>query len=221
MRTILRHIAALALLIGLIYVFSIGREDLHTLHFFNRNVADASYLLLCLTLTIGPLVKFVPPLRFILPWRRELGIAFTVSAVLHIAIYAAGFNWDVTRFFSQVNDQGNSIMLENPFAISNWIGLLAITYAVILALTSNDIAQGFLGKGWKFLQQQSYTLFVLVAIHILIFLYMVFNPNNEPGYFRPIFIWASAVTIVMQSAGYLLTVWQRSRLRRRRKAQSA
>lgn len=221
MRTIIRHILALALLIGLINLFSIGREGLHTLHFFNRNVADASYILLCLTLTIGPLVKFVPPLRFILPWRRELGIAFAVAALMHVAVYTARFGWDFTRFFTETSEQGQTSFLDNPFAISNWVGLLALLYAVVLALTSNDIAQKSLGKGWKFLQQQSYTLFVLVGIHILIFLYMVFKPNTEPGHFNPAFIVASAVTIVMQSAGYLLTVWQRSRLRRKRRIQSA
>jgi DMSO/TMAO reductase YedYZ heme-binding membrane subunit len=221
MQTIFRHVLALATLIGLIYLSSIDREGLHTLHFFNRNVADASYILLCMTLTIGPLVKIVPPLRFLLPWRRELVIAFTVSAGVHVAIYAAGFGWNVTRFFAERNPQGESVLLETPFAISNWVGLLALIYAFILALTSNDIAQGVLGKGWKFLQQQSYTLFVLVGIHTLIFLFMVFNPDSEFGHFKSVFILASAVTIVMQSSGYLLTVWQRSQIRRKRKAQSA
>lgn len=220
MLTWFRHLMALALLIGLVHFFSLGREELHPLHFFNRNVADASYILLCLTLILGPLVKFIPPLRFLLPWRRELGIAFTVSAVLHVTIYTASFQWDVLRFFSEANRQGEARLLENPFSIANWIGLLAILYAVVLALTSNDIAQQFLGRGWKFLQQQSYTLFVLVALHTLIFIYLIFNPGSEPGHFRPVFIWATAITIVMQTAGYFLTVWRRARVRRRRSAKS-
>lgn len=221
MITWIRHLLALALLIALTYLFSLGREGLHTLHFFNRNIADASYIMLCLTLIIGPLVKFVGPLRFLLPWRRELGIAFVVAAVLHVTIYAASFRWNVTRFFLENNRQGEAILLENPFSIANWIGLLAIAYALVLGLTSNDIAQKMLGKGWKFLQQQSYTLFVLVAIHTLIFLYLVFDPNEELGHFQEVFIWVSLATIVMQTAGYLLTVWQRARLRRRRSVKTA
>jgi len=217
MVTLFRHILALALLIVLTQLFSIGREGLHPLHLFNRNVADASYILLCLTLSLGPLVKLVPPLRFLLPWRRELGIAFSVSAVVHVVIYTAHFQWDVFRFFTESSREGEAILLENPFSIANWVGVLALAYALVLTLTSNDIAQRLLGKGWKFLQQQSYTLFVLVAIHILIFLYLVFNPNLEMGHFRPVFIYATLTVIVMQTAGYLLTVWQRSRLRRRRK----
>lgn len=221
MITWIRHLLALALLIAFTYLFSIGREGLHTLHFFNRNIADASYMMLCLTLMIGPLVKFVRPLRFLLPWRRELGISFTVAALLHVIIYTASFRWNVLRFFSESNRRGEAILLENPFSIANWIGLLAIAYAVVLTITSNDIAQRILGKGWKFLQQQSYTLFVLVAFHTVIYLYLVFEPGEELGHFRPVFIWASFITIVMQAAGYLLTVWQRARMRRRRTTKPA
>ncbi len=220
MRTIIRHLLALAVLFGLTQLFSIGREGMHPLHLFNRNVADASYILLCMTLILGPLVKIVPPLRFLLPWRRELGIAFVVAALLHVTIYTAHFRWDVFRFFTETSQQGDATLLDNAFSISNWLGLLALSYAVVLAITSNDIAQNILGRGWKFLQQQSYTLFVLVAVHTLIYLYLVFNPNNTPGYFRQVFLVASGVTIFMQVSGYLLTVWQRSRIRRRRKPQS-
>lgn len=215
MKTLLRHILALILLVVLIYLSSLGREELESLHFFNRTVADASYLLLCLTLVIGPLVKFVPRLRFLLPWRRELGIAFMVAAGVHVLIYTSHFRWDVLRFFSDTNQQGRVRLLENPFAISNWIGLLALLYAVILGLTSNDVSQRMLGKGWKFLQQQSYTLFVLVLFHIAIFLYLVLNPRREPGYFPPIFIVAGVITILLQTAGYLITVRRNYRLRRR------
>lgn len=217
MKTLLRHILALVLLVALIYFFSIGREGLEALHFFNRNVADASYILLCLTLAIGPLGKIIPRLRFLLPWRRELGIAFVVAAVVHIIIYLSHFQWDVFRFFTESNRQGEARLLENPFAISNWIGFLALLYAIILGLTSNDISQRMLGKGWKFLQQQSYTLFVLVLLHIAIFLYLVFNHEKVPGYFTPVFIVAGLATIGLQTAGYLMTVSQNYRLRRRRR----
>ncbi len=216
MRTLFRHLLALGLLIGLTYLFMMGREELHALHFFNRAVADASYILLCLTLIIGPLVKIVSSLRFLLPWRRELGIAFVVSAVVHILIYASSFQWDVLRFFTETSRQGEVSLLENHFAISNWIGLIALLYALVLGLTSNDVAQKMLGKGWKFLQQQSYTLFVLVVVHVAIFIYLVFQPEVEIGFFKPVFIGAGLVTIGFQTAGFILTVWQRSRLRRRR-----
>jgi sulfoxide reductase heme-binding subunit YedZ len=216
MQTFIRHLLALGLLIGLTYLFSIGRETLHALHLFNRAIADASYILLCLTLIIGPLVKFVSGLRFLLPWRRELGIAFTVSAVIHVLIYASSFQWNVLRFFAQTSRDSDPKLLENPFAISNWIGLIAIVYALVLGLTSNDVAQKMLGKGWKFIQQQSYTLFVLVLLHAAIFIYLVFNPNEAVGFFQPVFIGAGLLTIGFQTAGFTLTVWQRSRLRPRR-----
>jgi sulfoxide reductase heme-binding subunit YedZ len=216
MQTLVRHLLALGLLIGLIYLFSFGRDSLHALHRFNRAIADASYILLCLTLILGPLIKFVSRLRFLLPWRRELGIAFVVSAVIHVLIYASSFQWDLTRFFSEANRQGEAVMLENPFSIANWIGLIALVYALVLGSTSNDVAQKLLGKGWKFIQQQSYTLFVLVVLHAAIFLYLVFNPQAENGYFRPLFIIFGSLAVGLQAAGFILTVRQNARLRRRR-----
>ncbi|NIP26921.1 MAG: hypothetical protein GWO38_24670, partial [Phycisphaerae bacterium] len=116
MRTIIRHLLALAVLFGLTQLFSIGREGMHPLHLFNRNVADASYILLCMTLILGPLVKIVPPLRFLLPWRRELGIAFVVAALLHVTIYTAHFRWDVFRFFTETSQQGDATLLDNAFS---------------------------------------------------------------------------------------------------------
>lgn len=220
MRTLIRHVFALALLIGITVVFLFLRSDVHALHRFNRSVADASYLLLCLTLILGPLVKMVPRLRFLLPWRRELGIAFTVSALVHVVIYARSFNWSLLRFFAESNQNGGTRLLENAFAISNIIGVIALLYALVLFVTSNDFAQNILGKGWKFLQQQSYTLFVLVILHFALFIYMVTDGESADPFVKPVFLAGGILTIFFQLSGYFLTVWQRSRQRRRKQKQA-
>lgn len=219
MRTFIRHLLALGLLTGLCFLFVWGRSAIHPLHRFNRAAADASYLLLCLTLIIGPLVKIVPSLRFLLPWRRELGIAFTVAAVLHVIVYSSRYDFAVLRFFSEVTGEGETRLLEDAFGIANIIGLVALLYAAVLFITSNDIAQGILGRGWKFLQQQSYTLFVLVLLHVALFLYMVIKAEPPTAFVRKIFVGAGLVTIGFQLTGYFLTVWQRSQLRRGRRRQ--
>ncbi len=215
MRTLIRHLLAILLLIVLIGLFALGRPGLHPLHFWNRIIADASFVLLCLTLALGPLVKFVPRLRFLLPWRRELGIAFTVSASLHVAIYTSNFNWNFLRFFATAGKEGGIKWLNNAFAIANWTGLIALLYALILTLTSNDFTQRYLGRGWKFLQQQSYTLFVLVLLHTAIFLYLVFDEREDA--IRPLFIVVAFFALILQAAGYLYTV----RLQRRRRRPGA
>jgi sulfoxide reductase heme-binding subunit YedZ len=141
MITLLRHFLAIIVLLGLIFLFALNsNQESYTVHYWNRNIADASFVLLCLTLSLGPVTKLIPKTRFLLPWRRELGIAFAVSATMHVVIYADFYRWDVLRFFARIEEGQEAKWLDNAFAIGNWIGLLALLYAVVLALTSNDIA---------------------------------------------------------------------------------
>ncbi|MEW5940606.1 MAG: ferric reductase-like transmembrane domain-containing protein [Chloroflexota bacterium] len=205
-----RHVFAVALLVGLAWVFSLGRADLPPVHFWNRILADAGFALLCLILLIGPLGRFFPAINSLLPFRRELGIAFAVAATLHVLAYARSFDFDLTRFFVGT-EHHETILLANAFASANWIGLVALAYGLILALTSNDFSQRLLGRGWKFLQQQSYTLFILVFLHTGILVYLVIHAGY--GIFRPIFWGLGGFTIILQLAGYLRTVVLQSRLR--------
>lgn len=50
-------------------------------------LADVSLVLLCLILLLGALARFVPRLRPVVPWGRELGIAMFVTAGLHTAMF--------------------------------------------------------------------------------------------------------------------------------------
>jgi DMSO/TMAO reductase YedYZ heme-binding membrane subunit len=69
-----RHLATIVFLTGLAWFFTVGRAGMHPVHLWNRAFADAAYVLLCLTLAIGPVVRWAPRLWPLLPWRRELGI---------------------------------------------------------------------------------------------------------------------------------------------------
>lgn len=200
-----RHLLTLVLLGVLVWLFTLGRAGLHRVHLWNRIFADAAFVLLCLALIIGPVVRFVPRLSPLLPWRRELGIWCTVAALLHVAIYAEGaYDWNVLRFFVRTRGR-ETVVLKNALAMGNWIGAAAILYAVVLALTSNDFSQRLLRAGpWKLLQQQTYTLFVLTLLHTGIFLYAVMQTRR--GIFPYVFWIGAALTAGMQVAGYIQTV---------------
>jgi DMSO/TMAO reductase YedYZ heme-binding membrane subunit len=142
--------------------------------------------------------------RKLLPWRRELGIGMFVAAGLHVAIYLnGGLNpLDFIRFPN--NDFGESGLIRDQAAAANWVGLVALAYALALAATSNRFAQRRLGRGWKFLQQQAYTLFVLAVLHVAGFLYLAYD---SPGGFKWWFWTFAALTVTAQFAGYVRTVW--------------
>jgi len=193
-------------MIGLSWIFASGRAELPSHHFWNRIFADTGFALLCLTLMIGPAARFLPIFNPLLPWRRELGIAFLVAAVLHVLIYADGIEWNLLKFFVDTEGHHHPVLLQNAYAVANWIGVVALLYGIILALTSNNFSQQLLGKGWKFLQQQSYTLFILLVLHTGVLLYLAMQSGY--GVFRPVFWSLTILTITLQFAGYIQTIRQ-------------
>lgn len=202
-----RHAFTMVFLAGLVWLFTLGREGMHPVHLWNRAFADASFVLLSLTLVIGPLVKFFPQLGKLIPWRRELGIWCAAAATIHVAIYAQAFDWNVVRFFVRETDEGTTL-LRNAFGVANVVGLAALLYLVPLTVTSNNFSMQLLGRGWKFLQQQSYTLFVLTSLHALGFFYFVYQPNGQHGTFW-LMMWSGILlTIAFQILGYVSTVRQ-------------
>ncbi len=200
-----------ALLSGL---FSWGRWEMHPVHFWNRIVADASFALLCLTLIIGPAAQFIPRLWPLLPWRRELGVVAALAALAHVIIYMRVFRWNPMGFFFRL-EAGGSTLLRDAFASSNWVGLLALAIMLVLGVTANDLSQRWLGRGWKFLQQQNYTLFALTVMHVLLFLYLVYQRRGpeRDNLIYPAFWWLTLVTVGFQTAGYIRAVWLNARRR--------
>ncbi|MEW5987991.1 MAG: ferric reductase-like transmembrane domain-containing protein [Chloroflexota bacterium] len=205
----LRTLLTFVLSAALVWFFTLGRQGLHPIHLWNRALADAAYVLLCLILVIGPLAQFAPSVSALLPWRRELGVGFTALAIAHVLVYAQG---DFGRFFVG-QEQHQSFLLHNAFAAANWIGLLALIYAIVLALTSNDASQRLLGRGWKFLQQQSYTLFILTLLHAGLLLYLFIREGF--GLFRPLFWLGGLATVSLQLVGYTHTVYRQAQRRSR------
>jgi DMSO/TMAO reductase YedYZ heme-binding membrane subunit len=153
---------------------------------------------------LGPGAHFVPRLRRLVPWSRELGIGMFVTASLHVLLLVSpGRGW---FSFGDLRDSlfgpHGYMGPDNLWSAANWVGLFALGYVLVLAATSNDFSQRLLGRGWKFTQRQAYTLFVLVWLHTAAFVV-------DLDRFPPAFTWFWMFTIlvvVAQMSGFVHTV---------------
>lgn len=174
-----RHAAVCVLALVLTYLFTELRADWSAMHKWNRAVGDASLLLITVAMTIGPVARLGARFRGFVPWRRELGIWGTLLAIAHTVIILVGWvEWDLIRLFGYEWHPvlQRYVMLLHGFGLANAIGIAALLYACVLALTSNDVSQRFLGgAAWKFLQQGAYVLWALLVLHTAYFLYLHFQ----------------------------------------------
>jgi DMSO/TMAO reductase YedYZ heme-binding membrane subunit len=180
----------------------IGGPEGERLPLSHAALADVSLVLLCLILMLGAVARLVPRLRSVVPWGRELGIGMFVTAGLHVALLI-GPDENVIGFFREVIFPERE---ESPsmWTGANWAGALALGYALVLAATSNDWSQRKLRRGWKFLQRQAYTLFVLTWIHTAAFVLL------GAGHGASLFVWlfwgVTTAAVVAQLAGFVHTV---------------
>lgn len=206
-----RHLAAISVVLVLILLFRWGRLNSNVewqRTVWNLVLADTSFVLLCLILMLGPVGRFLPRMRRYVPWGRELGIGMFVTAGLHVVLLLERGDWNVLRFFFEEGTDnisfrktGLELIKQDLWAAVNWVGLFALAFALVLAATSNDFAQRQLGRGWKFVQRQTYTLFVVTWLHTAGFLILI--------YLRPVFRWFwvfTTLALVAQFAGFVHTV---------------
>lgn len=196
-----RHVAAVALTAALTAgVFWLLGGEVPLSH---AVLADVSVVLLCLILVLGAAARFVPRLRPVVPWGRELGIAMFVTAALHVALVAGPevVDWFNDLFFSGID------RFNRMWVAASWLGIGALAYAVVLTATSNDWSQRLLGRSWKFLQRQVYTLFVLTWLHTSAYLF--FRAGHDAQ--MPIWLFwaATGAAVVAQFAGFAHTVLAR------------
>ena len=193
---------------------------------FWRAVGDASLILLYITLALGPVSRFLPRFWLLLPYRRELGIWFGISAIVHTVIILDGWvSWDVSQFmgYQFVPQLGRMVRLESGFGMANLLGLLAVLFTLPLMATSADWAlRGLGGASWKFLHYGAYTIFYLVVLHTAYFLYIHYTasfhrtPPDEANWFQIPFAILTLAVITLQVGAYFKTVRrQRSGARRR------
>ena len=213
-----RHLIVIGLAIVGTYGFLESRAEWSEMHRWNRAFGDMSLVMIALAMAIGPLARLISPLRALVPWRRELGVWSVVLAGVHTVIILAGWvEWDFVALFGYVRHPQTQqyVMLQHGFGLANAIGILALVYGLVLALTSNDASQRWLtGPVWKFLQQGAYVLWALALAHTAYFLFMHFQdfhrPTPEPNWAQWPFVILVLGVGTLQLVAFVRT-WRRRR----------
>ena len=177
-----------------------------------RAIGDSSFILLFLALGLGPLARFSRAFGGILAWRRELGIWFAILALIHTLLVLDGWvRWDWMRFFGYefIEQLGRYARVEPGFGLSNLVGIVATLIAIPLMVTSANWAVRRLGaSSWKWLHYGAYTVFYLVALHSIYFLFMHYTesfhrpiPDNL-NWFRYPFLICVLILLMLQMSAY-------------------
>ncbi len=186
-----------------------------------RAVGDSAVLLLFFTLAIGPLARLWPPAARLVAWRRETGIWYGLMAILHSLLILNGWaRWDWLRFlgYEFIPVLGRTARIEPGFGLANLVGLVAVLLTLLLVATSSNWAIDRLGaSAWKWLQYGAYTVFYLVVLHTVYFLFIHYTVSfhrpvpPEPNWFRIPFLLLAASIPLLQIAAFLRTVSRRQR----------
>jgi sulfoxide reductase heme-binding subunit YedZ len=216
-----RHIVIILLSALGVWLFLESRAEWSAMHRWNRAVGDVSLLFVAAAMALGPLSRLSRRFVAILPYRRELGIYAMVLAAVHAAIILFGWvNLDLMRLFGfeYHPDLQRYVMFQHGFAMANSVGIFALLYGAVLAITSNDASMRWLGNGvWKFVQQGTYVLWWLSVAHTAYFLFVHFvdfhRRTPEPNWARWPFVVLVLAVLGLQFSASIKT-WHRSRARR-------
>jgi methionine sulfoxide reductase heme-binding subunit len=163
-----------------------------------RSVAGTAFILLFLTLIIGPAMRLWRPALEALPWnlpwswRGELGIWFVIASIAHVLLVFSGREWDVAGYMAGMR-------------ISDLIGFVALFIALVLAATSFGRAVKFLGlQSWRWLQSFAYVVFYLVGAHTLN--HAFFRPGRPEDWLHWAYLAMIIIVILLQSLAFIKTV---------------
>ncbi len=182
---------------------------------FWKAVGDVGFVLLWVTVIIGPVAKLWSPARKLLAWRRQLGIWFALAASLHALLILNGWaRWSVSGFlgYEYIPQLGRVARWEPGFGLANILGLMALFVALLLAATSSDWAMRALRQpAWKFLHTGAYFVFYVGSIHSLYFLFIHYTVSFHkqpppPDWFRYWFLAMVGVVAALHVAAFAKTV---------------
>lgn len=199
--TPLQHLTVGTLALGLAFVFHF-LFDTHWATAFAR----VSFVLLFLTLIIGPLMKLREPTRVSSPlqspwfWRSELGIWFTLTALAHFYFIMDGRpKWNFVKVLGGGVGGGG-------YGLANLLGLIALVWALILTTTSFGKVIAFLGvESWKWLHSFAYVIFYLVAGHFIYFQFFS-TYGGGPDWFGYTALVMTLTIIALQLAAFTKAV---------------
>lgn len=144
------------------------------------------------TIALGPVGRLIPVLASLRTWRRELGVAFAATAVIHVAVFGDKvYDWDLLRFF-EVAD-ARRVGISEAYVPANWIGAVALVLLVLLSAVSNEPARRRLGATWNVIQRHAYVAWALSLLHAWIFVSIVGPRSKGSDLVR----WALVLTAVI------------------------
>lgn len=211
---LLRHGLVALLSAGLVLIFAAIHGEWSPMHRWNRALADASLVLVALSMGLGPLARLLRPAVLVLPYRRESGIYGCLLALAHAAIILVGWvQWDLMRLFGFEwhPELLAYVMFQHGFGLANAIGIAALVLAALLAATSSDFAMRRLGvSGWKFLQMGVLPMWWLTVAHVAYFLFMHFLSFHraipEPNPLQYWFVGLVVIVLGLRTGAYLRTI---------------
>lgn len=160
---------------------------------FTRFFALSAYLLLCVSLMIGPLVVLRPKefVQLMEP-RRAVGIACFIFVLLHVLLAVSiGFGGNIGVLF---------------YGANMWVATLATLILLALTLTSSDYAIRKLGPAaWKNIQRLNYLAFALASLHFISYatgLFVNVNGNMFVNAAEVSFLLLGVLTVILQVAGF-------------------
>jgi methionine sulfoxide reductase heme-binding subunit len=211
-----RHIGALIIAAVLVGLFGWLRPEWSPMHRWNRAFGDASLVLVSIVMAIGPLSRMWRRSVVATPWRRELGVWAFVTGLIHAGFILFGWvelEWQRLFGLALHPNLGAYVMLDKGFGLSNVIGFLALIYGLVLALTSNDLSQRWLGMSvWKFMQQGAYILWILILAHTAYFLYIHFLDFHKQTPDPNLIQWPFAILVLLVFGLQQAASWRTWRL---------
>ena len=186
-----------------------------------KAVGDASFVMLLVTLSLGPAARLARPVTRLLPWRRQFGIWFALVAALHGVLVVHGWaRWSLRRFlgYEVVPELGREVRLEPGFGLANLVGVTALGFALVLAATSSDRALRRLGApAWKWLHHSALFVFYLSLLHAGYFLFLHYTmsfhkPVPRPDWFRFPFVVLGFTVVALQLGAFFKTAARAQRL---------
>lgn len=166
-----------------------------------RGFGTLAFLLLTLTLSIGPLVRLQPRLSPLLYNRRHLGVTTFLAALIHALLSLVQFHFwgDLSPLVSLLVSNGSySDLAFFPFQI---LGLLALLILFLMAATSHDFWLYTLSPVvWKCLHMAVYVAYALLVGHIAL---GVLQAERHPG-----LVFMLTVSVAWLAGLHLVTGWR-------------
>jgi methionine sulfoxide reductase heme-binding subunit len=169
---------------------------------WSTSLGRVSFVLLFLILIVGPIMRLKKPTESSSPlaipwsWRGDLGIWFTLTALIHFIIIVAN------RPLSDLIKIGGA-----GYGLANLLGLVALFWAILLTITSFNKIILFLGTGaWKWLHSLTYVVFYLTAAHFIYFQFFSTYGEIGPDWFGYTATIMTTVVILLQLIAFTVAI---------------